>query len=228
MKEINSQIALGIADEQPIFASALSYFLGKKLPFGSKIRWTVHSGRKLMEKLRTDPVQVLITELKLREIDGIDVLEQIKDSYPATSIIVLSQYDQQKFVKIAFSKGVDGYVSKQSDEDDLLSGITDIIQGNVYMGKGVNLGPKEMKSDAKTNREKEFIEADRFRTQNGLTERELEILEKIDSGLNVKQIAKELFISDQTVAAHKRNLMRKLSVHSSRELLEKTRDHKVL
>lgn len=228
MKEINSQIAIGIADEQPIFASALSYFLEKKLPFAPNIRWTVHSGRRLMEKLRTNPVQVLITELKLREIDGIDVLEQIKDSYSSTRILVLSQYDQQKFVKMAFSKGVDGYVLKQSDESDLLAGITDIIQGNVYMGKGVNIGPKKKADNTKTNRENEFAEADRFRTQNELTDRELEILEKINSGLNVKQIAKELFISDQTVAAHKRNLMRKFSVHSRRELLEKSRKHKVL
>jgi DNA-binding NarL/FixJ family response regulator len=228
MKKINSQIAVGIADEQPIFSSALSYFLEKKLPFASNICWTVHSGRRLMEKLRTHPVQLLITELKLREIDGVDVLEQIKDSYSSTRILVLSQYDQQKFVKMAFSKGVDGYVLKQSDEADLLAGITDIIQGNVYMGEGVNVGPKKKTDTAKTNRENEFAEADRFRTQNEITNRELEILEKIDSGLNIKQIAKALFISDQTVAAHKRNLMRKFSVHSRRELLEKSRKHKVL
>jgi len=181
-----------------------------------------------MEKLRTHPVEILITELKLREIDGVDVLEQIKDSYSSTRILVLSQYDQQKFVKMAFSKGVDGYVLKQSDEADLLAGITDIIQGNVYMGEGVNIGPKKKADTAKTHRENEFAEADRFRTQNEITDRELEILEKIDSGLSVKQIAKALFISDQTVAAHKRNLMRKFSVHSRRELLEKSRKHKVL
>lgn len=228
MKEIRRQISIGIADEQPIVASGLTHLLESQMPFPVDIRWVVHSGRTLMEHLRKSPVQLLITELKLSEIDGLDLIEQIKETYKQTRVLVLSQYQQQKFVKMAFGAGVDGFVLKSSTPADLIEGISEVIQGNVFMGQDVSLGPKQKVSQNGSARKKEFETTDRFKAQNDLTDREREILKKIGSGQSVKEIAADLFISDQTVSAHKRNMMRKFDVHSSRELVEKSRRHNIL
>ncbi len=228
MKEIRRQITVGIADEQPIVASGITYLLQHQMPFPVEIRWMAHSGRTLMEQLRKNPVQLLITELKLSEIDGLDLIEQIKETYKQTRVLVLSQYKHQKFVKMAFASGVDGFVLKSSSPSDLIHGISQVIQGKVYMGQAVSLGPKRKSIQNGSSREKEFETTDRFRAQNDLTDREREILKKIGSGQTIKEIAADLFISDQTVSAHKRNMMRKFDVHSSRELIETSKRHNLL
>jgi DNA-binding NarL/FixJ family response regulator len=228
MKEIHHNLTIGIADEHPIVAAGLVQLLQKELTVPVKIAWVVQSGRSLMEQLRKHPVKLLISELKLSEIDGVDLIEQIKSTYKQTRILILSQYEQPKFVKMAFKSGVDGFVLKRSSPRDLMDGIRDVIQDKVYMGQDVHFGPKKSGAGQGSARTKEFENADRFKTQNNLTDREREILEKIAGGQTIKEIAADLFISDQTVAAHKRNMMRKFDVHSSRELIEKSREHNLL
>lgn len=228
MKELHQSITIGIADEHAIMAAGLIHLLRAELDLSIDIQWVVSSGRSLMEQLRKNPVQLLLSELKLAEIDGIDLIEQIKSTYPQTRILILSQYDQQKFVKMAFSSGVDGYVLKRSQAGDLIRAVGQVIQGEVYMGEGVQFGPKRKKRNEESARKKEFEKEDRFKSQNNLTDREREILTKLAGGQSVREIAQELFISDQTVSAHKRNMMRKFDVHSSRELVEKSRKHKLL
>jgi len=228
MKEIRRQITLGIADEQGIVAHAVGHLLCASLPYQIDIRWVVQSGRSLMENLRKKPVQLLVTELKLAEIDGLDLITQIKETYSQTRILVLSQYEQQKFIKMAFADGADGFVLKNASPSELVKGVTEVLQGSVFMGQGVQLGPKRRSKKNGSARTGEFEKTDRFKAQNDLTDREREILEKIGAGQSVKEIAAELYISDQTVSAHKRNMMRKFDVHSSRELLEKSRRHNIL
>ncbi len=228
MKELHQSITIGIADEHPIMAAGLIHLLQAELDFSIRIQWVVASGRTLMEQLRKNPIRLLISELKLSEIDGVDLIEQIKSTYPQTRVLILSQYDQQKFVKMAFTSGVDGYVLKRSQPEDLIQGVREVIQGKVYMGQDVHFGPKRKKGGSESARKKEFENEDRFKAQNDLTDREREILGKIADGQTIQEIADELFISDQTVSAHKRNMMRKFDVHSSRELIEKSHQHKLL
>jgi DNA-binding NarL/FixJ family response regulator len=228
MKELHQSTTIGIADEHAIMAAGLIHLLRAELDLSIDVQWIVSSGRSLMEQLRKNPVRLLISELKLAEIDGLDLIEQIKSTYPHTRILILSQYDQQKFVKMAFSSGVDGYVLKRSQPKNLIQAVRQVIQGEVYMGEDVHFGPKRKKTLEESARKKEFEKEDRFKTQNNLTDREREILIKLAEGQSVREIAQELFISDQTVSAHKRNMMRKFDVHSSRELVEKSRKHKLL
>ena len=227
MQEIHHQITVGLADEYPIFSAAFEQFLAHKAPFDIDVKWAVHSGRKLMESLRRDPVQILITELRLSEIDGIDLLEQIKDSYLNTRIIVLTQYENKKYIKLAFSRGTDGYVLKSSSPQDIFQCFSKILQGENYMGENVSMGPK-INAPNGSPRSREFDQEDRFVVQSELTIREKEILSQIQDGKSNKQIAAELFISDQTVSVHKRNMMRKFNVHNCKELLEKSRVNNII
>ncbi len=227
MQEIHHQISVGLADEYPIFSAAFEQFLVYKAPLDIDVKWVVHSGRKLMESLRRDPVQILITELRLSEIDGIDLLEQIKDSYRKTRIIVLTQYENKKYIKLAFSRGIDGYVLKSSSPQDIFQCFSKILQGENYMGENVSMGPKTTSTNG-SPRGREFDQDDRFVVQSELTIREREILTQIKEGKTTKEIAAELFISDQTVSVHKRNMMRKFNVHNCGELLEKSRINNII
>jgi DNA-binding NarL/FixJ family response regulator len=131
--------------------------------------------------------------------------------------LVLTSYGDYKFVGAALKNGADGYILKSNEPDDLLFGIEDVMSGNTYLAPGLHITPpnkKRVSSLIKSGYE------DRFVIKQKLTTREHEVLELITQAKNNKEIAKELFISDQTVGVHRKNIMRKLGVRNTINLIK--------
>jgi len=143
-------------------------------------------------------------------------------------------YDDSKLVKSAFKNGIDGYILKTSAADDLIKAISTVLTGETFFGEGVYVHRPNIPSassdrfSAGTAPSKNKTYEDRFNKKHNLTKRELEILRLISKAKNNKEIAKTLFISDQTVSVHRRNLMRKLNVSSTAGLIKIAYDNSLV
>jgi len=143
-------------------------------------------------------------------------------------ILALTMYDEAKLVKSAFKAGVDGYILKNSDPYELLRAIEEVLKGKTYIGIGVQLvGARANGTTFMADKEKGKFE-DKFIQKYNLTKREIEILKLISQAFSNKEIASELFISDQTVSVHRKNIMRKLNVSNIAGLIKIAYDNSIV
>ncbi len=177
-----------------------------------------YNARELFPLLFKMHPDLLLLDLNLDDENGLELIAKVKKEFPPMKIMVLTSYDDPKYVKKAFRNGVDGYMLKSAPKEDLMDGIRRVLNGEIFFGKGVKL-PNTSSMNG-LGQKSTFETDDRFVQKNNLTKREVEILGLIGEALSNKEIAEQLFISDQTVSVHKKNLMRKLGVNSTASLVK--------
>jgi len=215
-----------IADDHQLFIAGLQTLLRGGEKFQFDIEGIAHTGEGLLSLLKQTEPDLLILDLNMPERDGLDVLGTIRIQYPNLKILTLTMYDEVKIVKSAFKSGVDGYVLKNVNKEELMEAISDVLDGERFIGKGVKLS-----TDIENIHNKDvvfFRFEDKFIKKYNLTKRELEILKLITLALSNKQIAKELYISDQTVSVHRKNIMRKLGVSNTAGLIKIAYDNSLI
>jgi DNA-binding NarL/FixJ family response regulator len=219
------KIRIGLADEQRIFTEGLKRLIKSiESDISCEVAWEVQNGEELLEKLAEEPVNLLFLELCLPKKDGLDLISDIKEDFEELRLCILSQYHDSKFVKQAFQNGADGYILKQNTVEEFSNAIPKIMNGVAYMGDNVSIGPQNNLSNGSPKREL-FQKEDSFLVKHSLTKRESEILAQIALAKNNKDIAKDLYISDQTVSVHRKNIMRKLNVSSTAGLIKVAMKH---
>lgn len=222
MDTVNT-VEIVIADDHHLFIAGLRSVLRESGKLSYNIIGVAHTGKSLLELLKSKEPALLLLDLNMPEQDGLSVLDVLKEQYPNLKIIALTNYDEVKLVKSAFKSGVDGYVLKNIGINELHRAIEEVMEGKTFLGKGVKLnntpGPATPES---------IQYEDKFIKKYNLTKRELEILKLIALALSNKEIAKELFISDQTVSVHRKNIMRKLGVSNTAALIKISYDNKLI
>ena len=220
---MEGSIRVFVADENVLFVEGLKHLLNEVPNVDLDVVGSTHDGNEVLDAIKLYKPDLFITEVKLINRDGLDLIPAVRESYPDLHIMVISAFSHSKFVKNAFHGGTDGYVLKSNKKSDLFDGIAEVLAGNTYMGTDVRIAPnpRAQSPDYQNNWELE----DAFLLKNYLTKRELEILTQIALAKNNKQIAKELFISDQTVSVHRKNIMRKLNVSNTASLIKIALDH---
>lgn len=162
------------------------------------------NGREAIEKALTLPLDVVLMDINMPEVDGITAVKEIKAQNDKLAIIALTIHDQEEYLVELIKCGVSGYVLKDVRPDELVRAIHQVYQGESYippvlMGKVL----KEL------NRLSTAVQAS---DPNKLTPRELEILQELALGLSNKEIADKLFISEKTVKNHLTNIFQKCGV----------------
>lgn len=222
-------VKIVIADDHQLFIQGLKSLLNyedEEVSF--KVVGIANDGNEALELLKRANADVLMLDLNMPEKDGLDILVQVKEQFPTLRILALTMYDETKIVKTAFKAGVDGYALKTIGRDELINAIKEILTGRTYFGEGVKLNdPLAMLTNKNIEKKPDPFE-DRFIKKYNLTKRELEILRLITLALSNKEIAKELFISDQTVSVHRKNIMRKLGVSNTAGLIKVAYDNSLI
>ncbi|NWF84275.1 MAG: response regulator transcription factor [Bryobacteraceae bacterium] len=152
--------------------------------------------------LQLEP-QVIVMDLAMPELDGIQATSQILKHRPSTAVLILSMYSEETYVRNAFAAGARGYLLKNALEVDLPYAIKELAQGRTVLAPGL---PDPGSSDKPA-------EADK------LTQREREVLQYIVQGKSNKEIASILGLSANTVAVHRANLMQALGIHRTADLV---------
>lgn len=172
-------------------------------------------GEKLPRLLNSRRIDVVLLDLNLQGKNGLDLIMPIKENAPTARIVVVTGYKNSKVVKQAFLGGADGYVLKSAPFSELEEAIRTVLEDNTFMGTGVQVSAKPRNGSAKNGHYQ-----DSFSVRYQLTKREQEILELITQAFSNKEIARKLFISDQTVSVHRKNIMRKLGVSNTVSLVK--------
>lgn len=215
-----------IADDHQLYSEGIKNLLRRSDQFQFEIVAEAQDGQELISILKTVDADVLLLDLNMPEVDGFAVLDIIREKHRELCIVALTMYDDSKLVKSAFKAGVDGYMLKSSDPNELIEAIKVVLSGKTYVGQGVQLVTNGMRAHRRGGKYKIF--EDKFIKKYNLTKRELEILKLITQALSNKEIAKELFISDQTVSVHRKNIMRKLGVSNTAGLIKIAYDNSLI
>ncbi|MBK9564919.1 MAG: response regulator transcription factor [Saprospiraceae bacterium] len=216
-----------LADHQKMFTEGIKAILNElKINF-LKIVGIAYSYEELI-KMTEMPIDLLILELTMIENNGSSFISELKKNQPNVRIIILSNYGEPHLVREAFINGVDGYVLKTNHSLELAQCIDQVLEGKTYMAEGIRLAPLLDKNKKHALPEKKRMIEDRFLLKQKLTSREKEILTLIVQFKNNKVIAQELYISDQTVSAHRKSIMKKLGVNNTVNLIKFSIDHQLV
>ena len=213
-----------LADAHLLFIEGFQRVLAETASPQMEVVATAGSASALKEVLYSTAADLLFMELNFYDEDGLSIIPTIKNEYPDLRICVLSGYTDHKFVKEAFQKGADGYYSKYNDHAEVAECAKEIMSGNTFLATGLEITPRKNGTSSSSAQPFE----DRFLLRKKLTKREQEVLELITKALNNKEIASQLYISDQTVGVHRKNIMRKLGVRNTVNLIKFAIDHQLV
>jgi len=163
---------------------------------------------RLANKLKPD---VLITDLMMPGLNGLEVTRQVTKSLPQTKVIILSMYTDDAYVLESLKNGASGYVLKGSQASDLIHAVREVASGRRYLSPPLSERALELYASRV-----ESVPDDPF---DLLTTREREVLQLVAEGRTSAEIAGQLFISPRTAEGHRANLMRKLGLQNHAELV---------
>lgn len=164
---------------------------------------TANNGKDLIELIKHKEPHVVITDVRMPNVDGIQLTKKIKTMYPNTKVVAFSMFDQDNVVKEMLDAGVSGYLLKNSSLDQVLKAIKAVYQGDTYYDPHIAI------NDSSSSEKQTTI----------LTKRQLEILKLIGQGKTTSEIATELCIGKHTVSTHRKNMARVLGLKGKGELL---------
>lgn len=156
---------------------------------------------------------VVISDISMPEMSGVELVRRLKSQTPAIKILMLSMFDNPSLLSDLLHSNINGFVLKDKGKDELLYAIAQIAKGQVYFS------PEIMQH---------LISFKKGNSLPRLTLREIEIIKLLDKGLSSSQMANKLFISENTIETHRRNILRKTETHSATELLRYARDNKLI
>lgn len=161
------------------------------------------NGKEALQMLRILEPDLVLMDIDMPVMNGIDALREIKKSHPETKVIILSMHEEAGMIKNLVALGADGYLLKSCPQEELFMAIRSVSMGQRYFSHGVTISLLNSKTAG--------IQSPDRQTEV-LSERESEVLRLITEGFSNKEIGAQLFISHRTVDTHRTNLMKKLNV----------------
>jgi DNA-binding NarL/FixJ family response regulator len=170
------------------------------------------TGLSTIEKCRELKPDVIVMDLSMPELGGLEASAEILKTNPAAKILILSMYSNEAYVRKAFEVGAKGYILKNAIELDLTRAVLALAEGGAYMSPGIsNLVIESLKAGSFEDTSQDPYER--------LTLREKEVLQLIAQGKSNKEIAQLLKISVNTVAVHRAHVMEALGLHRTAEIV---------
>jgi len=197
---------VSVVDDHPLirrgFASAINE------SHGLEVLWTATTIAESVQLLKTAVPHVIVVDLGLSDGAGLELIRMIRDSDASTKVLVSSMQDESVYASRCLKAGASGYISKSEPVEKLIEAIRLILSGEVYLSQAMTSrvlqklgGPGEAEGVDK------------------LSDRELQVLEMIGSGMDTKTIAKEMHISPKTVDSFRERIKAKLQISNATELI---------
>lgn len=199
-----------VADDHEIFREGLKSLIEKEKKF--KIVGQASDGQKLLKQLAKVQCDVVITDLSMPNLDGMQAIKGIKEKFPKIKVLVLTMLKDHEHFKCAMAHGALGYLLKDDTFDQLALAIKTILKGKRFVSSSVSV--------LETDRLIRSLDEGDAPSLDILTKRENQILQFVAAGLANKNIAVKLKISTRTVETHRNNLTNKLGIKTTAGLVK--------
>lgn len=208
-----------IVDDHAILRDGIRSLLARQE--GIKVVGEASNGREALARVGELRPDIVLMDVAMPVMDGLEATRRIKESYPEVSILILTQHDSQEYVSPLLQAGASGYVLKRSGGREVVTAIRQVYKEGAFLEPGV---ARQVLKDY-TEAAEGQVER---KAEHHLTERERQVLELVVEGKSNKEIARILVISPKTVSVHRSNIMAKLGVHNSVELVRYVMEHNLL
>tara|TARA_B110000467_G_C18303498_1_gene473015 strand:- start:948 stop:1610 length:663 start_codon:yes stop_codon:yes gene_type:complete len=202
-----------IVDDHLLFTNGLTGILED---IGLKVHSTFSNAKDAITYLKNQNVDIIFSDINMPIMDGIQFCKRLKKLKIETPVIMLSMYEDTNIIKESFSQGAVGYLSKNSDRNEIIKALESCLNGKEFVNKNLL---KEYKISS--------VDKDKYQTKYSLSSREREVLLHILNDEKNLTIAKELNISKRTVETHRKNIMLKLNVKTPVALAQLAIKHKL-
>ncbi len=217
MKNAPEKIKIMVVDDQGLILHSLATLLNSVEDF--EVIGTAKNGVILLQLLEEKKPDVIIVDINMPKMSGIEVTKIIDGKMPWIKIIALSMYSHPQYIKEMLRNGAKGFLSKNCLAEELFAAIRLVFEGKTYLDKScseiITHNFSQTQPDVNTNLQL-------------LTAREIEIIRVLADGMVTKEIATKLFISDKTVVRHKNNILKKLNLRNTAQLIKVAVEHGIL
>ncbi len=197
-----------LADDHPLLRNLMKQSIERIHDF--KIVGEASDGFELLELLKTSKPDLVILDITMPNLQGIEAAKEIKKIYPKIKILILTMHKTKDHLRNALAAGVDGYLLKEDAYEDMVTAIRNIQHGKNFLSSLVSTQAREILVAEKSDN----------RPSESLTTRETVILKLLGEGKSSQEIADLLFISVSTVNRHRFNIREKLNIKSMAELMK--------
>ena len=209
-------ISILIIDDHPLVGNGISTML--KGEDYLAIVGICKTGNEALTFLSEAQPDIILLDISLPDIDGLELCSMIRKNNSFSKIIGLTSANEAGIITQFLSRGGNGYLLKNMERAELLNAINEVMSGRVFLSTAANQKILEQYNSVNHALKNTSI----------LTRREKEILQLLYEGLNGPQIAERLFLSTYTIESHRKNLMQKLNVNSTQQLLKIAREKKLV
>src|SRR5712671_6778487 len=201
MMNTGQLIKVAIADDHKIFRDGIRMALKDKEYL--KILWEAEDGKDLMHKLQLKLPDVLLMDIRMPEVDGINAISMIRKEYEALKIIVLTMYGDQEMITKMMEMGANAYLTKTTDPEEIYQAILACMNDDFYFNDLVN---KAVLSKLQTKRQVRQFYPDPIK----FSEKEVKILRLLAQDKTTEEISKEVFLSPRTIETIRQNMKTKV------------------
>ncbi len=166
---------------------------------------TASNAYEAMEKVKENQPDLVITDINMPEISGVELTSKLKKEFPNLKIIGMSTFNERSYISQMIQNGADGFLVKSASKEEIETAISSVLDGKMYLSSDAGISNSEQKE---------------LKNQPTLTRREKEILTLISEGFTNPQIAEKLFISLYTVETHRKNLLSKFNTNNTASLIK--------
>ncbi|WP_298550797.1 response regulator transcription factor [uncultured Algibacter sp.] len=196
-------IRLAIAEDHQSLIDGIKLLL--EYEDGISIIGTANDGEALLDIVEKKQPNVVLTDIRMPKMDGIEVTKQIKKKYPKINVLAFTMFEQIEAIQQMINVGASGYILKNSSLKEVHNAILTVAEGETYFDANINTNILNSESSNKT--------------KGILTKRQIEILELISQGKTSREISELLFIGIHTVDTHRKNMVRILGLQGKGELM---------
>lgn len=205
-----SKITIAIADDYKVYRDGLK--VGLSADDNLEIILEADNGEELLKALETTTPDIILMDLKMPIMDGMEATKAVRKKYPAIKVLVITMYEDDKFIIHMMENGANGYLLKNAEPDEIRKSIYAVYENGYYFNDLVNkalLKKLVLKNNLKPS----------FNQNIELTERELEVLKLICEEKTAAEIAKDIFLSPRSVEGIRQRLIEKIGVRNTAGLV---------
>ncbi|GAB3558334.1 response regulator [Spirosoma fluminis] len=189
-----------IVDDHLLFAEGVKFLIEHAIRY--EVAGIVHTGSAVAPFLASHSIDIVLLDIDLPDISGFDLVKLIRHQHPHTKVIALSMLHDLHAIQRMMEAGAAGYCIKSAGQEELFTAIENVCAGGNYLPAAYF----------------KLLTAQKRNGERLLTDRETEVIQFISRGSTTNQIASKLFLSTRTVETHRKNIYRKLGIHTNVEL----------